>query len=111
MQAKDAICLAMKETTPEGQTGTTPEKEKEAAEKVRRRYGQRERTQVVLYSPGREGAQPPSSAATSKVASPKEAKEVRKLLWGLGSGKLMGYRCVVPWVGVVVLNISPEPYR
>lgn len=59
----------MKGATPEVQKATsTPEKE--AAQNAVRRYGQRERTQVVLYSPGREGAQSASAAAKTAGASP-----------------------------------------
>ena len=76
LQAKDAISLAMKDATPEV-PGVAPEAstpEKEAAEKGGRRYGQRERTQVVLYSPGREGLHMTGAA---KPACTKPAKEVR----------------------------------
>ena len=79
-QAKDAISLAMKDVTPEAAPASAPEAtqgtgaatpEKLPVQKDARRYGQRERTQVVLYSPGREGPQLPSASA-AKAQAPKD---------------------------------------
>ena len=73
MQAKNAIGLAMKEATPE--VSPQPNSNTQAQDN---RYGQRERTQVVLYSPGRENGTntnttPPATTpldTPAKVCSP-----------------------------------------
>ena len=106
VQAKGAISLAMKETTPEAAPAADTNTNTAAApsppgDKGEKRYGQRERTQVALYSPGRDGPQlagaktaaraAAKAAATAGRASTRagasankedDSSEVRPLHWG-----------------------------
>ncbi|MCJ1461826.1 hypothetical protein MMC07_000425 [Pseudocyphellaria aurata] len=64
-KAREAIALAM-------QPGSTPTTSTAGAEDDGKRYSQRERAQVVMYSPGRAGQQPAARAATGATSKAKK---------------------------------------
>ncbi|KAK9806531.1 hypothetical protein WJX73_007900 [Symbiochloris irregularis] len=79
-KAQEAITLAMKAPTPspdKAKLATGDSTGAEAAQEAKRQ-GQRERTQVVLYSPGKAARQPQlvSKAAAKQVSRPKEEEHV-----------------------------------
>ena len=77
-QAQEAITLAMKAPTP------SPDKAEPAAGDSTaeaapdaKRQGQRERTQVVLYSPGKAARQPQLASKTAAKLASQAEEEVR----------------------------------